>query len=59
MYLDLSLNPSMTYFYNIIIFIITIQYFHSIFYNILNARVDRIKMTMHFVTPPRINLPSK
>jgi hypothetical protein len=42
--------------YNIIILIITIQYLHSIFYNIPNARVERIKMTTYFVTPPRIIL---
>ena len=30
---------------------------HSIFYNVQNARVERIKMTMHFVTPLKASRP--
>jgi hypothetical protein len=47
------------YFYSIVIAIIAIKYLHSILYNVSNTRVERIKMTTHFMAPLRIILPIK
>jgi hypothetical protein len=42
------------YFYLIIVLIFYIRYIKSIFYNVLNARVEQEKMATHFMAPPRI-----
>jgi hypothetical protein len=40
------------YLHRIVFLIIAIEYLHSCFYNVPNARVERIKTTSHFVAPP-------